>query len=217
MQDPGPFTLFVDKFWISPFVFPCVVALAEKRVAFDARPLSVYEGELQLPEYRDRWLTARVPALCDGDFWLSESSAIIEYLDDALPPPRFARLLPEGARARARARQVMAWLRSDLAALREDRSTKTIFYTRTSEPLTAAGQAAADKLIRAATQLIPAGGGPIAGDWSIADAELAFALQRLVANGDPVPTHLRAYAEEQWARPSVRAFVERPRPPYEGP
>jgi hypothetical protein len=34
-------------------------------------------------------------------------------------------------------------------------------------------------------------------------------------NRDPVPDKLRAYFEAQWARPSVRAFVEHARPPFE--
>jgi glutathione S-transferase len=51
-------------------------------------------------------------------------------------------------------------------------------------------------------------------DFSIADADLAMMLQRLIANGEQVPSKLRAFAQAQWQRPSVRAFVNRPRPPY---
>ena len=39
------------------------------------------------PAYRDRSLTAKVPALEHDDFWLAESSAIAEYLEEAFPPP----------------------------------------------------------------------------------------------------------------------------------
>ena len=46
-------------------------------------------------------------------------------------------------------------------------------------------------------------------DWCIADADLALALMRLLASGDPLPDALRAYAAGQWQRPSLRAFVER--------
>ena len=48
--------------------------------------------------------------------------------------------------------------------------------------------------------------------WCIADADLAFMLHRLVLNGDPVPPNLKQYAETQWKRPSVRAYVEHERP-----
>ncbi|XLM19736.1 glutathione S-transferase N-terminal domain-containing protein, partial [Chromobacterium piscinae] len=64
------------------------------------------------PGYRAQSLASRVPMLVDGDFALSESSAIIEYLEDAYPDT--VRVLPADPKARARARQLQAWLRSDL-------------------------------------------------------------------------------------------------------
>ena len=45
----------------------------------------------------------------------------------------------------------------------------------------------------------------------IADADLAFAMMRLIANGDPVPERLAAYVRGIWLRPSVQAFVNQPR------
>ena len=90
------------------------------------------------------------------------------------------RLLPAEPRARARARQVMAWIRSDLAALRADRSSQYVFFQLESlpppPPLTEAGARAANQLVEAAGQLISTG--PLFGTWSIADAELALMLQR---------------------------------------
>ena len=59
---------------------------------------------------------------------LAESSAIAEYLEEVLPAPAHARLLPADVKNRARARQVMAWLRSDLGALRDERATVTMFF-----------------------------------------------------------------------------------------
>jgi glutathione S-transferase len=108
----------------------------------------------------------------------------------------------------------MAWIRSDLMAIREERSTVTMFYQPARQPLSPAGEAARDKLVRAAELLVPPGRPTIASDFSIADADLAFMLQRLLRSGDAVPDRLRAYADEHWQRPSVRAFVERQRPPY---
>lgn len=63
-----------------------------------------------------------------------------------------------------------------------------------------------------AEQLIPANAGPLFGAWCLADSELAFMLHRLILNGDDVPARVRAYAERQWARPSVREFAEHARP-----
>jgi glutathione S-transferase len=37
-------------------------------------------------------------------------------------------------------------------------------------------------------------------------------LNRLILNGDAVPAELVAYAQRQWQRPSVQAWVNQPRP-----
>lgn len=207
-------TLYTDKFWISPYVFSCFIALREKGLDFEARTVSLGDREQLGVEFRARSLTGRVPALEHDGFGLAESSAIVEYLEDAFPPPGHARLLPADVRQRARARQILAWLRSDLDALRQERPTTTMFYERATAPLSAAGEQAKDKLLRVAAALLPAGGTTLFGAFSIADADLAFALGRLVENGHAVPPGVRAFYDAQWARPSVRAFVERERPAF---
>ena len=205
-------TLFAETLWISPYVFSSLVALQEKAVPFDVVEVALAEGEHLQPTYRDTSLTARVPALEHDGFCLAESSAIAEYLEEVFPPPAHPGLLPGNVRERARARQLMAWLRSDLAALRDERSTVTMFYRFRLEPLSAAAQRDADKLLRVAEQIIPAGCGPLFGTWCLADSELAFMLHRLILNGHDLPQRVRAYAETQWQRPSVRAFAEHSRP-----
>lgn len=203
--------LHTDSVWISPYVFSCFVALHEKELLFETASVSLEEGEQHLPGFRDRALTGRVPALQHGDFWLAESSAIVEYLDEAFPDR--PRMLPDDLRERARARQVMAWIRSDLLALREERPTTTMFYERATKPLSSAGQAAADKLVRVADLLIPDGKTSLFSAFSVADADLAFMLHRLILNGHEVPPKARTFAEAQWARASIQAFVVRERRP----
>ena len=109
--------LYSDSHWLSPYGFSCFVALREKEIPFDYVAVSLPDKEQQRPEFRDRGITGRVPALEHDDFWLAESSAIIEYLEDTFAPPKHPRVLPTDPRQRARARQVMAWVRSDLMAL----------------------------------------------------------------------------------------------------
>ncbi len=213
MAPPAQLALYGDRFWISPYVYSCFVAVTEKGVPFEWVDVALDRKEQHAPEFRDRSLTGRVPALRHGDFWLSESAAIVEYLDETFAGTGPA-LLPAGRQDRARARQVMGWIRSDLLALREERPTTTMFYAPTKKPLGTGGQTAADKLVRVASQLVRDGRTTLFDSWSIADADLAFMLHRLILNGDPVPAALRAYAEATWRRPSVRAFVERERPPY---
>ncbi len=213
MTDTSAITLYGENRWISPYVFSCFVALREKNLPFELSSLKLDAGEQQLEAFRDRSLTGKVPALQHAGFWLAESSAIIEYLEDAFPAPAHPCVLPPDVRQRARARQVMAWVRSDLQALREERPTTTMFYEQASKPLSAAGRAAAEKLLRVADLLIPPGAAALFDSWCIADADLAFMLHRLILNGHEVPAKIRAFAAAQWQRPSVREYVEHARPP----
>lgn len=212
MKTSAGYRLFGEPLWISPYVFSSFVALQEKQAVFDVEEIVLAEGEHLKPQYRNASLTARIPALKHGDFVLAESSAIAEYLEELLPPPAYTALLPARPEQRARARQLMAWLRSDLGALREERSTVTMFYRFRLEPLSAAGQRDAQKLIHVAEHLVPSSGGSLFGDWSLVDSELAFMLHRLISNGESVPPRVLAYAAREWQRPSVRAFVEHARP-----
>jgi len=83
-------------------------------------------------------------------FTLSESSAISEYLEDVFAPPAYVTVYPQDSHLRARARQVQAWLRSDLLPIRIERGMDTVFIQPTATPLSAAAQAAADKLFQVA-------------------------------------------------------------------
>lgn len=213
MAAPSQIALYSDRFWISPYVYSCFVALTEKGLPFEVVDVALDRKEQHDPEFRDRSLTGRVPALRHGDFWLSESAAIVEYVDEVFAGTGAA-LLPSDREDRARARQIMGWIRSDLLALREERPTTTIFYAPTKKPLGPNAQTAAEKLVRVASQLVRDGETTLFGTWSIADADLAFVLHRLILNGDPVPPALKTYAEATWRRPSVRAFVARERPTY---
>lgn len=195
-------TLYCETHWDSPFVFTAFVALTEKGLPFETRALALESGEHKTPEFRARSLTGRVPTLEHDGFWLSESTAIVEYLDEIAPAPR---LLTADVRQRARARQIMAWLRSDLAALRRDRPSSTLFYERVSTPLSDAARTDAEKLVRVVTTLLDGRPAPF-DEFCIAEADLSFALMRLIANGDPVPEPVRAYATGVWERPSIRAY-----------
>lgn len=212
MTKPARCTLYGETLWISPYVFSSFVALREKGIAFDVREIALVEGQHLAAAYRDGSLTARVPSLEHDGFQLSESSAIAEYLEEVFPPPQFPRLFPEDPRDRARARQLMAWMRSDVGTLRDDRSTVTMFYRFPTKPLSTAGARDAEKLVGVAEQVIPADGGPLFGTWCLADSELAFMLHRMLLSGDPVPGRVRKYAEAQWSRPSAQAYITHARP-----
>jgi glutathione S-transferase len=204
-------TLYSDRFWISPFVFSCYVTLKEKGVPFDLVELALDKQETRKPDYVAHTLTAKVPALEHDGFWLAESSAIIEYLDEQFPSPR---VLPADSRQRARARQIMAWLRTDMDPLRRDRPTTVMFYEKSTQPPADDTRGCIERLYRVATALVPNGATSLFGEWSIADSELAFMLQRLGLNGDALPPSLHAFVEAQWSRPSVKGYLAHPRAPY---
>jgi glutathione S-transferase len=191
----------------SPYTLSVFVSLQEKGLPFELKALSLDDGDHRRGDYGARTFTGRVPALQHGELWLAESSAIDEYLEDAFPPPRYPRLYPERPADRARARQLQAWFRSDLMPLREQRPTSSVFHGEAVKPLTPAGQEAAAKVVRTAEALLQKSGF-LFGAFTIADLDLAMMLQRLVANGDPVPPAVKAYAEAIWQRPSVQAWLE---------
>ena len=214
MTGMDPLVLYVDGFWNSPYAFSVFVCLTEKGLPFETRLVNLHEKAQRAPDFKAKAVTARVPLLEHGAFRLTESSAIVEYLEETFPPPGHVATLPAGARDRARARQIMAWIRSDLMPIREERATHTFLYGHPVPPLSPAGRAAADKLIAAADAFIPDGRTSLFDAFSIADADLAMMLMRLVGNGEPVPAKLADFVAAQWRRPSVRAWVERARAPY---
>nr|WP_285229497.1 glutathione transferase [Pseudomonas fluorescens] len=201
--------MYVDAQFTSPYAMSVFVALREKGLEFEVLTLDLDASENNAQGFANLSLTQRVPTLVDGDFALSESSAITEYLEEVCPQTP---LYPAEPHQRARARQVQAWLRSDLLSIRQERSTLVVFYGVKSAPLSPAAQVAAGKLISAAQALLADNREYLFGQWSIVDVDLALMLNRLILNGDSVPAELVAYAQRQWQRPSVQEWVNQQRP-----
>lgn len=202
------FTLYVDSRFLSPYAMSAFVALTEKGVPFELKKISLAQKEHLQEDYARLSMTRRIPTLAHGAFRLSESSAIAEYLDDTLPAPGHFRLYPADARDRATARQIQAWLRSDLMPLRVERDTEVIFLRPVKKPLSVDASTAAATLLSAAeTWLRPGASNLFGDDWCIADTDLALMLNRLAMNGDKVPARLADYVKHQWQRPSVQTWV----------
>ena len=201
--------LYVDHMYTSPYALSVFVTLREKGLAFDTITLDLDAAQQHAADFARLSLTQRVPTLVEGDFALSESSAITEYLEQAYPQTP---VYPADPKQRARARQVQAWLRSDLLPIRQERSTMVVFYGQKMPPLSPDAEAAAAKLISAAHTLLAGNSPYLFGEWSIADVDLAVMLNRLILNGDSVPAALVEYAQRQWQRPSVQAWVQQQRP-----
>jgi glutathione S-transferase len=213
-MDAAALTLFVDAYWTSPFDFSCFVALREKGLEFSISRAVIRSGAGFPTPFVERTLVARVPALAHGDFWLSESAAVIEYLEEAFLAPGWPSLWPDGLEARARARQIISFVRSELGSLRRERPSELIFYPpgerRPCPPLSPNARLEADELVAVAGRILAAGE---VRRWPIAAADLAFALLRLVRSDEPVPPELRRFVDDVCERPSVHEFLHHPRPP----
>lgn len=201
--------LYVDAQFTSPYAMSAFVVLREKGIEFDVRTLDLDASKNRTEDYARLSQTQRVPTLVHDGFALSESSAITEYLEETFP---HAPVYPEDRKQRAKARQVQAWLRSDLLPIRQERSTLVVFYGVKAQPLSAAGESAARKLFSAAQTLLADSPKYLFGQWSIADVDLALMLNRLILNGDTVPPVLAEYARRHWQRPTVQEWVKLQRP-----
>ena len=77
------------------------IALNLKGVAYESVAVNLLKGEQRLAAYGEVNPQHRVPALDIGGTVLTQSPAILEYLDEAYPDPP---LLPLGAVQRAKVR-----------------------------------------------------------------------------------------------------------------
>lgn len=210
-------TLWLDDLWLSPYTYSVLAALREKQLPFTLRETTFAEGRATDPAFAGLTWTDLIPALEDGGLVLSESLAILEYLEERYHPPVHASSFPASIEDRARARMLLSWYRTGLTALREERSTETVFYPerRATKPLSEKARAEVQDWLVALRGLRAPGQPFLFGDaWSVADAETALMLHRLIRNGDAVDPDLASYAAAIWRRPSAAEFVDRARKPY---
>ena len=90
---------------------PIVMFAAENGIALDLQVVDLFTGELYKPPYEAINPNHLIPVLEDGDFRLTESSAILKYLADKTGSP----LYPTDLKARARVNERMDWVNTQLA------------------------------------------------------------------------------------------------------
>lgn len=146
MHQPA-ITLWADAHIYSPWVLSAYVALSEKGLRFTLHTVDLQRDEQKQPQWEGFYQTQRIPLLRVEAFVLAESTAMAEYLDERFAPPVWERLYPGQREQRATARQIQAWLRTDLQALRSEGPSEVIFAGAKKPPLSAEGRRAADKLI----------------------------------------------------------------------
>ena len=89
-----------------------MLTLAEKGVAFDSHYLDLLNFDQHRPEYLAINPQGTIPAMTHGDLVLTESTAMMEYVDEAFAGPR---LMPEDARDAWRVRWWMKFMDQWLA------------------------------------------------------------------------------------------------------
>src|ERR1700738_1759306 len=112
--------LYADAVFDCPSAVVVFVSLMKKGLDFEIESLDLAAHDNHDPNFARTSITRRVPTLIHDGFALSESSAICEYIDETFPGTR---LYPADPRDRARARQIQAWVRSDLMPIRDERPT----------------------------------------------------------------------------------------------
>src|SRR5690349_22538264 len=100
----GPMKLYYHP--ISTTCRPIMLFAAEAGIALDYEFVDLFTGAHYKPEYEAINPSKQVPVLDDGDFRLTESSAILKYLADKADSPAY----PKDLQKRARVNERMDWL-----------------------------------------------------------------------------------------------------------
>jgi len=160
----------------SPFAWRAQLALEHKALPYELKVLSFAAGDTRKPEFVALNPRHRVPVLVDGDFVLYESSAIVEYLDEAYPG-RGAPLFPGDARTRAIIRRMIREVDEDFDKALDPLTTQA--FSKKPEERDAKAIADARKAVTEELDLFSREmrGDYLAGPLSAAD----YALYTLVA------------------------------------
>lgn len=97
-------------YWRSSASFRVRLVLQLKGLGYEQHPVNLRQGEQKEKAYRRVNPQGLVPFLIDGDVQLSQSVAIMEYLDETYPAYP---LMPSAPEERARVRQIVNMIACD--------------------------------------------------------------------------------------------------------
>lgn len=199
---------------LSPFVRKVLVFAAEKGIEVESKQVGLGSED---PEFREASPFGKIPGFRDGDFAISDSSAIVAYLDSIRPDPN---LVPTEPKARART----VWFEEFSDTILCSCGAK-MFFNRVVAPrflgrpgdLEAAKTAEINDLppiLDYIEKVVPGDGGYLVGDrLTLADLAVAspFANFRHTDTNVDAERYPRtvAYVDRILARPSFAQLVER--------
>ncbi len=186
--------------YVSPYVRKVLACMNLKGLAYEVDPITPFFGD---DEFERLSPLRRIPVLIDGDFSISDSTVICEYLDDAYPGHR---LYPVDPKHRARAR----WFEEFADTRLGDLLIWSLFYQRVVRPLVWSEPTDEQRVKKALDEDIPAAldylesqlptEGFLFGEIGVAD----IAVASFFRNADYAGFSVDA---SRWQRTS--AFIER--------
>jgi glutathione S-transferase len=199
---------------VSPFVRKVLAYAAEKGLALELVPIGLGDPN---PEFISSSPFKKMPAFKDGDFSISDSTAIITYLEAKYPEPA---MLPADPETRAR----VIWF-EEFADTMVCAKGGAIFFNRVVAPkfmgregdeeAAKAGEAELPALYDYLESVIPASGYLVGDQLTLADIAVASPFVNL-AHCDITPDaatypKLAAYISAIHARPSFADWIRRER------
>jgi maleylpyruvate isomerase len=115
--------MILHGYWRSGASYRVRIALNLKGSTYDNAAHDLRKGEQKTPDYMALNPQGMVPALQHGDLVLTQSPAILEWLEETHPEPA---LLPKGANERATVRAMAALIGCDIHPLNNLRVLKAI-------------------------------------------------------------------------------------------
>jgi glutathione S-transferase len=91
---------------------PVMLFAAESRIPLEMKVVDLFTGEHVKPPYSALNPNKLIPTLEDGDFVLTENSAILKYLADKIDSPAY----PKDLKKRARVNERMDWTSTQLCS-----------------------------------------------------------------------------------------------------
>ncbi len=199
---------------VSPFVRKVLVYAAEKGLALELVPVGINDPN---PDFRACSPFAKMPGFADGDFKISDSTAIVTYLEAKFPNPV---MLPADPANRAR----VIWF-DEFGDTILTAAAGAIFFNRIVSPkflgkpgddaLAAKGEVDMGPLCDYLEGVIPASGHLVGDVLTLADISVASPFVNAQHAGYTVDAaaypKLTAFLAAMYGRPSMADWIRRER------